>query len=269
VGKNAKLGIALGIAVLALIALVVLQSLMLAMGIVVLGGIGFAVMLQRTKEADGDTQTGGTRGKAKRGKGKQKLDDYLNREHKAPTAAPAPPRTGGLPAWNPTALDTWQPPSLSEAEVVEEETASNQWDSWDNDWDANSNSDTIVEENPLAELDRLDEIDPVAEIERLDSLTKEESYDSPTGLDSAEEIDKFDFDEAELDLQTDVASAEESDSFSFGSAPGVINEDEIKTADDIMAASEATELTVPVADGGESELARLLAKVQARLSAYE
>jgi hypothetical protein len=268
VGKNAKLGIALGIGVLALMALM-LSGLPLALAVVVLGGIGFAVLLQRTKEAEGDTQAGGTRGKTKRGKGKQKLDDYLNREHKAPPAAPPAPRTGGLPAWNPTALDTWQPPSLSEAEVVEEDTASNQWDSWDNDWDGNSNSDTIVEENPLAELDRLDEMDPVAEIERLESLTKDESYDPLTGLDTAEEIDRFDFDEAELDLQTDVAPVEKSGSFSFGSAPAVINEEEIKTADDIMAASEATELTVPVADGGESELARLLAKVQARLSAYE
>jgi len=36
-----------------------------------------------------------------------------------------------------------------------------------------------------------------------------------------------------------------------------------------MAASQATELELPAADGGDSELARLLAKVQARLAAYE
>jgi hypothetical protein len=54
--------------------------------------------------------------------------------------------------------------------------------------------------------------------------------------------------------------------FSFGSAPPIINED-VTTADDIMAASHATELDEEATD--DSELAKLLAKVQARLAAYE
>ena len=41
------------------------------------------------------------------------------------------------------------------------------------------------------------------------------------------------------------------------------------TADDIMAASQATELTVNESAGENAELAKLLAKVQARLAAYE
>ena len=45
-----------------------------------------------------------------------------------------------------------------------------------------------------------------------------------------------------------------------------INED-VSSADDIMAASQATELQVEEDDN--SELAKLLAKVQARLAAYE
>ncbi len=45
-----------------------------------------------------------------------------------------------------------------------------------------------------------------------------------------------------------------------------INED-VSSADDIMAASQATELHVEQEDN--SELAKLLAKVQARLAAYE
>ena len=45
-----------------------------------------------------------------------------------------------------------------------------------------------------------------------------------------------------------------------------VNED-VAGADDIMAASQATELHL--ADGEQTELQKLLAKVQIRLSAYE
>jgi hypothetical protein len=55
--------------------------------------------------------------------------------------------------------------------------------------------------------------------------------------------------------------------FSFSSAPRPIDEAAVQTPDDVMAASEATELIV--GDGEDSELARLLAKVQQRLAAYE
>jgi hypothetical protein len=49
--------------------------------------------------------------------------------------------------------------------------------------------------------------------------------------------------------------------------PSPINE-AVSSADDIMAGSKATELQVQQ-DDDNSELAKLLAKVQARLAAYE
>lgn len=83
---------------------------------------------------------------------------------------------------------------------------------------------------------------------------------------------------AAWDDSTDSAAAavvDEAEEIAFASSlvSSPINE-AVSTADEIMAASEATELHLGAADTGEgdgddSELAKLLAKVQARLAAYE
>jgi hypothetical protein len=91
--------------------------------------------------------------------------------------------------------------------------------------------------NPLDELKRLDEVDVIAEFERL------ETHDTLT--------------EPELAVEAPI----------LDELAVPINED-VSSADDILAASQATELQV-TADGENSELAKLLAKVQARLAAYE
>jgi hypothetical protein len=87
-----------------------------------------------------------------------------------------------------------------------------------------------VDSNPLDDLVGLDALDPIAEVERIEGRS--------TSL--------------------------------FGGDPHfqapIINE-QVSTADDIMAASHATELNL--ADGEQTELQKLLAKVQIRLSAYE
>jgi hypothetical protein len=235
----------------------------------------YIIRMPSDDEGDGGVATK----RRHKGGAKSKLDSAIEAKRNA-EETPAPRTGGGLPTWNPTALDTWTPPSLSGKEEVEEEpAASSEWDSW-GAWDTDDGGDdldtiTLEEDNPLDALDSLDEIDPIAEVERLEGL-ETETYDPLGSLDTAEELDDFDFEDdfdesllAEEDVEEELPVKKSSGGFSFSSAPAVINEEEIKTADDIMAASHATELELPIADGGDSELARLLAKVQARLSAYE
>ena len=267
-GKNRKLMIgALVVLVVALLVLVIFNNALLALGFVVLGGLGVVALMARLP--DDDDGGGSTKVDRSKGKGRRKLDDAIEGQRTAEKPPPTP-RGGGLPAWNPTALDTWSPPSLSEQEEVAPAEEATQWDTWDNDWAAQG-TDTVDEEesNPLDALDRLDDIDPIAEVERLDALDNEAAYDPLAALDTVEEIDDLDYqDEPDVDLVEEERPAKAGGGFSFTSAPPVINE-EVQTADDIMAASQATELELPSAEGGDSELARLLAKVQARLSAYE
>ena len=266
--KNAKLMIgALVVLVVALLGMVIFGSALLALGLLVLGGLGVVALIQRLPE-DGDDQ--GTP-KAKKGGGRSKLDDAI--ENTRPLERrPSAPSSGGLPTWSPGGLDTWSPSNTAEEPAVEEAPAG-RWDSWDNDWASDSASDSATavdaEPNPLDALDRLDDIDPIAEVERLDALDQE-AYDPLASLDTVEELDEIEveYEEPTVDLDEAPAAPAASGGFSFSSAPPVVNE-EVASADDIMAASQATELELPAADGGDSELARLLAKVQARLAAYE
>jgi hypothetical protein len=115
-------------------------------------------------------------------------------------------------------------------------TADIPWDDGST-WDGTS---VATEANPLDELARLDDVDVIAEFERLD----DRDVASTSGIDPS------------LVGESPV----------LGEAISPINE-AVSSADDIMAASQATELTVEQDDN--SELAKLLAKVQARLAAYE
>jgi hypothetical protein len=273
VGTNAKLRIAAGVVLVLGLLAVITGNALPGIVLILLGAGGIFYVMRQPADDEDD---GGTTKKRAKG-AKSKLDSALEAKKSTTGQAPTAPRTGGgLPTWNPTALDTWSPPSLSDRDAVEEEPASSsEWDTWgsweNNDADDDSDTITLDDDNPLDALDSLDDIDPIAEVERLDSLDAE-SYDPLGSLDTTEELDDFefedDFDESLLSDDEPVVE-KSSGGFSFSSAPAVINEEEIKTADDIMAASHATELELPIADGGDSELARLLAKVQARLSAYE
>ncbi len=155
-------------------------------------------------------------------------------------------------------------------EVVDETPAAD-WDTWDSEWAGEADGDTLTEDaaNPLDNLDQLDDIDPIAEVERLDALDEEE-FDALGGLD-LEEDDVVALETGDEEADDEPAAADSGASsggaFSFTSAPMVINED-VESADDIMAASHATELELDE-DAADSELAKLLAKVQARLAAYE
>ena len=168
---------------------------------------------------------------------------------------------GGLNAWTPPVTFTslpdappapsapdLPPPSAPTFDPAEPAPAwSDDWssgDSWNSStttWDAPPSS---TETNPLDELQGFDSLDPIAEVERIENRAADDSYAPP-----------------------EPAPAEETfTGFSFGNAPPVVNE-EVTGADDIMAASQATELHL--AAGEQTELQKLLAKVQIRLSAYE
>lgn len=166
----------------------------------------------------------------------------LDTLREATTAGAAVP----LEPWSPPEpLQPWSPPEPEDRTDL----------GWEGDggWDGGSTwdgGDLALETNPLDELDRLGDVDVVAEVERLEATT-------------------FDEDIWETDLD---AAAQRSDAAGTATAAfGVhrVNED-VHSADDIMAASHATELSLDGGSGGEnSELAKLLAKVQARLAAYE
>jgi len=106
---------------------------------------------------------------------------------------------------------------------------------------------------------------PEGTTDTLGAWTPEESTDELVSWDDTEftSLDEAAPLEPEIDTQAEIDFAA-----SLISTP--INED-VASADDIMAASVATELHIEEApvEGDDSELARLLAKVQARLAAYE
>jgi hypothetical protein len=154
-----------------------------------------------------------------------------------PDAPPAPPAADLAPPSAPTFEPTEPAPAWSD-----------DWssgDSWNSPapatWDAPPSS---TETNPLDELQGFDTLDPIAEVERIEGRAADDGY-----------------------APAEPAPAEETfTTFSFGNASHFVNED-VSDADDIMAASQATELHL--ANGEQTELQKLLAKVQIRLSAYE
>jgi len=149
-----------------------------------------------------------------------------------------------LQPWSPPEpLQPWTPPEP--AGTTTDWEAGTDWQDGST-WDSR---DVALDANPLDELDRLDDVDVVAEVERLEATT-------------------FHEDIWETDLDAADGDREGSASVTTLSVPR-INED-VHTAEDIMAASHATELSITGSGPGDnSELAKLLAKVQARLAAYE
>lgn len=131
-------------------------------------------------------------------------------------------------------LATWELPTRQK--VAPEEIV------WDNTAWGDSTTETL-DPNPLDELPQLEAVDVIAEVERIEQWDRDGQWG---GL-----RDDFGTDDADvIEINFDAH---------------VVNED-VESADDIMAASQATELT---GEPDNSELARLLAKVQARLAAYE
>ena len=280
-GRTAKLRTAAAVvAIVALITIVLKLSIVITIAILVIGLGAIVFLLRQDDDDDYDDDDGGstkTKSKSvKAKKGKARLDEILDDKAAkaggttatARTSTPKAAPGGGLPTWTPGSVDS----AAADEEAPDPfETASSEgsWDSWEKEWPADADTLILEEDDPLASLDRLDDIDPVAEVERLDAAADDDPFASLRGsLDGDVEVEEtFELDElTELDDEPIAQPAAAGSAFSFSAAPAVINE-EVSTADDIMAASTATELHVE--DAGDSELARLLAKVQARLSAYE
>lgn len=277
-GRNAKVGIAAAV-VLVLVVITFVMQLQLAMiAVVLIGGIGIFVLLQQDDDDDDDDGDGGSTAtktkptKAK--KGKARLDEILDdKAAKAGgstttrTPTPTPPASGGLPTWTPGSVDAG---AADEEDLLSSEDTGSSWDTWEKEWPSDADKLILEDDDPLASLDRLDDIDPVAEVERLDATDEDPFASLRSDIEIDTEVDievdgALELDELS-DLDDEPIGSSSDSAFSFAAAPAVINE-EVSTADDIMAASTATELHVE--EAGDSELARLLAKVQARLSAYE
>jgi hypothetical protein len=253
VARNARAMLAAtSVAILSI--LVVLSGYpLVGAGVFALGMLGLAAVRERDAEEDaGDG-------------GQAKLDRAIENGGPAPAVEGRPPAGGitlpprpsalGLPTWQPAPQPTppsepdfgpgpnapsaFAPQPRIEQPPTHQPAQGPPWDTWQ-DNDRGPVAPTYDDHNPLAALDRLDEIDPVAEVERLERMGPA-APPAPTSAPSG--------------------------GFSFSSAPSPINEAAVQTDDDIMAASQATELQVDA--GADSELARLLAKVQQRLAAYE
>lgn len=165
---------------------------------------------------------------------REEQDDFLeapDEPQERPTRPSASTTTAEpLATWSAEPLATWSPPEeAGEATVAEDDTFG---------------------DSALEELEALEDLDPIAEVERLE----EEAGDLET-------LEPYEAEFESVEVEEDVEEVEEGDLL----AP--IDED-VESADDIMKASAATELKGPVA-GENSELAKLLAKVQSRLAAYE
>lgn len=176
----------------------------------------------------------------KRGGGSSTSDEYEYEdadEGDAPAASTGGSSTGsggGLPTWSAEPLATWSPP---EDGADEPEPA---YASFDDDLDTST----------FDELASFDDVDAVAEVDTYETVT-----DDGTDVEYEEVV------EAEVEPEPVKTS--------LFSAPAPIRED-LHSDEEILEASHATELHVPDAGAGDNaELAKLLAKVQSRLAAYE
>lgn len=240
-GRQAKTG--LGLAIVVLLALLAFLRIGPLVGLLVLlaGAGGLVVVLRRTAGLGG----GGRRDRG---------ESFLEASIGTLDAPAAPSNAPTLQPWTPPeGLQPWTPPEdIAEPEVTEEPAVDLVDELVDPDeleraWEGTSawgEAEVEVDANPLDELERLDDVDVIAEVERIE----------------ARESSTLEFDEVEV-----VAEPEAPASSGLFSVPAPINED-VRSDDEIMAASQATELSVAE---DNSELAKLLAKVQARLAAYE
>jgi hypothetical protein len=233
----------IGVGGVIVVALLVAVATNVTLGLVVaaLGLIGAFVVLRR------ETATGDPFADARTQADETQVGNITPNQPLAPWSP-----DGGLNAWTPPVSLTGLPdaPPASPVPPVEappEEPVAEPTSTWSNEWNNNDDSwqsPTYTAEpapstdtNPLDELQGLDTLDPIAEVERIEARATEEppAEPAPSG-------------------------------FSFSGVSRPVNED-VSGADDIMAASEATELHL--AGGEQTELQKLLAKVQIRLSAYE
>jgi hypothetical protein len=278
VSKEAKTGI--GLAIVALLALAVYRSMSLlaALAVLVVGAVAAIYVLRKMDEDGGmprrkqstterlEAATSGVQPLAPWSPpeslkpwsppsdlAQPETDEFSSTPPVTDFAAAPPESTETDDFWAPTETEPSdfsdlappadQPSSWLDdpfaAPTTDEPTTDDPWSSTDQPWADGSTWDrtnVAADTNPLDELSRLDGVDVIAEFERLETS---DTFTEPE-LDVAPILDE---------LATPINEAVSSD-------------------DDILAASSATELQIG-AEGENSELAKLLAKVQARLAAYE
>jgi hypothetical protein len=190
------------------------------------------------------------------------IDDDDDDDDDKRQAPPSRPRASTataepLATWEGEGLAAWTPPETDEKADDEIE----------------------LDAEDLAELDHIDDFfdrerdrrprvveDQPEPAEEITDLDLDELLDSDSGSD---EFDAFDPDAFSKDRDLDEDVAEHDDLGMFDEIQQI---EDVHSDDDIMKASEATSLEHTGAAGGggdNSELAKLLAKVQSRLAAYE
>ena len=166
----------------------------------------------------------------------------------APPAAPEPP----APTYEPPA-PTFEPTEPAAPAWSNDWDNNDSWPSTGTTWDTPPSS---TETNPLDDLQGFDTLDPIAEVERIENRATDDGYAPPIEPAPAEETyTPFSFNDRSTSTENGIT------------LPGHLVNEDVSDADDIMAASQATELHL--AAGEQTELQKLLAKVQIRLSAYE
>ncbi|MCU0267507.1 MAG: hypothetical protein MUF83_02555 [Acidimicrobiales bacterium] len=239
------------VAIAVLGAAVLTTTPLIPIAVAVVGLLALVVVLRRTGQdtpARPRREHGRKRGRKARADGDAGTDgDGSGQGRRTRTTArseEALPTWGGLPAWTPSQLDELADTSTDDetgsgtavAEPAEEAEESS-WEAWEREWETDTPDAPELEE---AVAD--DEVIGSFEVE-LDTLD--------------EELEQVFAEEIPEDEGPTLYVDE------------VVIDENVSSADDIMAASAATELHVDDNAGADSELAKLLAKVQARLAAYE
>jgi hypothetical protein len=227
----------------------VLNSVVVGLLIAALAVIGGLYLLNReTSDGDGFFSTPESR----------HADDDDEDEPEAPPSRPRASTATAEPlaTWEGEGLAPWTPPEA----------------------DAATDDEIELDAEDLAEIDRIDDfvdrerdrrprvVDEPDTADELSDLDLDELLDTDS---SADEFDAFDPDAFSKDRGLDDEIAEHDDLGMFDEIQQI---EDVHSDDDIMKASEATSLEhTGAAGGGEdnSELAKLLAKVQSRLAAYE
>jgi hypothetical protein len=269
-GKTVRvyLGVAV-VAVIGLIVAVVTEQLVIGLAIVVIAGLG-GMFLLRQVTADDEEEF-------------FEAPEADEPQPKARSTASEP-----LATWEPEGLTPWTPPE--DAAPTTTAVADNSFDT------------TTYEELDTVDLDDLQHLDALVEpADGVDDRADTSSFET-TSFDTSS-FDTGSFDGGTLeDRSTDGSSFESApfesttydtnpfesssleassrepassdrggnDNFANSMFGGGSAIEDVHSDDDIMAASHATELTVVAPDASDnSELAKLLAKVQSRLAAYE
>jgi hypothetical protein len=262
------------VAVLAVVGLYigvqVLEQPLVGVLIAAIAVIGGLYLLNReSNDGDGFFSTPDSRGDDD----DDDVDDAPEPPRRAPRSSTATAEP--LATWEGEGLTPWTPPettSDAEIEVVhEEEEEEFQLDAVD--LEELDHIDDFLETETSAEPETVDEFDELD----LDELLEPESEPEPVDDFDAFSTDSFSTDSFSTDsLSTDTLTDELATHDEVDESDEMLAElhelEDVHTSDDIMKASEATSLehTGAAAGGADnSELAKLLAKVQSRLAAYE